>query len=121
MNTRIAKIFDLAALCGLICIGFLFFGIVLTNIMEYLLFGFNNPDFKGFYSIQPLFLIVSLLFGVCVILLWVEAFLWIIYNWKNRSPEVNAALILFMMIGPVFAGYIIHYYKKKIAHLQPHG
>lgn len=113
MNTRITKVFDLAAISGLVCIGLLVFGLILMNLIEITLFGFNNPDFKGFYIVRPLFLTISLLFGACVFLLWVEACLWIKCNLNNRSLEINAALVLFMLIAPIFAGYIIHYYSRK--------
>lgn len=119
MKARITKVFDLAAISGLICVGLLFFGLILMNAIEFTLFGFNNPEFQGFSIVRPLFLIISLLFGACVFLLWVEACLWIKHDLNNRSLEINAALILFVLIAPIFAAFILHYYiKKKVG--SPH-
>ena len=61
----ITKVFDLAAISGLVCIGLLVFGLILMNLIEITLFGFNNPDFKGFYIVRPLFLTISLLEQYC--------------------------------------------------------
>lgn len=110
MNNPNAKIFDLAAKVGIGCVLLMMVGVLTMFIVENIFL--RSEGFAGFPELQPVFVFVVLLLGVCVFTLWIEGWMWAITDWKNRSMEMNIAMILFLLIGPVFAGYILHYFKK---------
>ncbi len=110
MNDPNSKIFDLAAKVGIGCVLLMAVGVLAMFIVENIFF--RNEGFAGFPALQPVFVAIALLFGVCVFALWIEGWMWAITDWKNRSMEMNIVMSLFLLIGPVFAGYILHYFKK---------
>ncbi len=110
MSKHNTKMFDLAAKLGIGCVLIMVMGALLAFLVE--LSFFREEGFAGFPALQPVFLAVALLFGVCVLVLWIEGWMWLITDWKHRPMGMNMAMSLFLVVGPVFAGYILHYWKK---------
>lgn len=64
----------------------------------------------------PLVAVLVITFALGVLLLWIEAWIWIVRGWRMRSTELNLGLIIFMLIGPVFAAFGIHFFSKRRDH-----
>ncbi|MBN8709818.1 MAG: hypothetical protein BGO12_11305 [Verrucomicrobia bacterium 61-8] len=66
-----------------------------------------------FSVLVPVAALLVLVFVLGVMLLWIEAWIWIVSGWAKRSTELNLGLILSMLIGPVFAAYGIHFFRRR--------
>lgn len=100
------NIFDWASLLSLL-------SVVILIILGVVLLILESTGFSDFAAPTPLVVLLVFIFTVGVIMLWVEAWIWISRGWKRRSLELNLGLILFMLIGPVFAAYGIHFFSKS--------
>jgi hypothetical protein len=100
------NVFDWASLLSLSAVA----ALILLGI------GFLALESSGVGNISPPIPLVELLvltFTLGVIMLWIEAWIWIARGWRTRSVELNLGLIIFMLIGPVFAAYGIHFFSKR--------
>jgi hypothetical protein len=104
---RRRNIFDWAFLVSLIAFLILLLIAVGLLIAEYAL------NIEGPSPLAPLIAGIVLIMATCILILWIEAWVWLLEDWKGRGIEMNLALIAFIIIGPVFAAYIIHFLRAK--------
>jgi hypothetical protein len=112
MNNK-KNIFDWAALLGLICFTSIFVGFILMVVVLRLIYGSNSFHLEDFHNLQKCFVCIGLLFGMCLLALWMEGWMWVLRTWKDRSVELNVALVIVLVMASGFAGYIFHYYAKS--------
>jgi hypothetical protein len=72
-----------------------------------------NINMEGPTPLVPLIAGIVAIIAICILMLWIEAWVWLFENWKGRETELNLALIAFLIIGPVFAAYIMHFLRAK--------
>lgn len=102
---------DTACVTGFICIGLLL-------IMAFLLL-LLDPTSKGeiggsMYenTVKCLAIAISFVLILSVAVLWWHACKWTIKNSHLHAPMFNWGLILFILIGPMFAAFILHFVRK---------
>jgi hypothetical protein len=55
------------------------------------------------------------LFGLTTLVLWIEGWMFIWAEWDERSAIRNGVLVIFQVIGPVFAAFILHFLRRTAA------
>jgi magnesium-transporting ATPase (P-type) len=106
MNPK-RDIFDWAYLTGLGCFFLVILTVVVIAMLDGLL-GLENPVIANVVA-----MVIVLTGLVCVVLLWIEGVGWLFSEWKNRSIEANLGILAFLVIGPVFAAFVLHFLKKR--------
>ena len=101
------NIFDWACLVSLIAFLILLLTAVGLLVAEYA-FGMRGPT-----PLAPLITSVVAVMAACIFILWIESWIWLFQNWKERTVEINLALVAFIIIGPVFAAYIVHFMRAR--------
>ena len=56
-------------------------------------------------------------FGVSVLVLWIGGWIYVISNWPKRTPLLNVFCIVFLLLGPVFAGFTFRFLQRRNAHI----
>lgn len=105
MKTK-RSVFDWASLLSLLSVAALILLGIGCLIIEATVHGEISPPI-------PLVVSLVLVFTLGVIALWIEAWIWTVSGWNKRSTALNLALILFVLIGPVFAAYGIHFFARN--------
>jgi len=105
------RLFDIASILGLFSVVALF---IIAFIMGALgkLSG-SVPTEAAQSCAQVIALCAVILFALATILLWVEGWIFIREGWENRSYITNAFLIVFQIMGPVFAAFILHFLRRS--------
>ncbi len=101
------NVYDWACLVSLIAFLILLLIAVGLVVAEYA-FGM-----EGATPLAPLITGIVAIIAACILMLWIEAWVWLFENWKGRGVEMNLAFIAFIIIGPVFAAYSMHFLRAR--------
>ncbi|HXR04632.1 MAG TPA: hypothetical protein VN836_07980 [Verrucomicrobiae bacterium] len=103
------RIFNFAAIAGIISVSLLFLMGILVLLFTVLLG--VKPSENWMIIPQVAAFLAVLIWLACTSLLWIEGWIFIAEKWKNRSGLVNALLILAQVFWSVFAAYILHFVR----------
>jgi hypothetical protein len=105
------RLFDIASVIGLFSVVFLFVIVLIMGAFEELFP--EAPTERAESCAQLIALCAIFLFALTTILLWVEGWIFIWAGWGSRSYLANAFLIVFQIMGTVFAAFILHFVRRS--------
>jgi hypothetical protein len=107
------NLFDVSCLISVCCfLALLFFGIALLVVESIKSMG-ESAAVKIYSQWHPELNCVVLLFFICVFLLWIRGWKFLLKGWPKRATELNLVFLILHILTPVISAYLFHFLSKR--------
>ena len=104
-------LFDVVSALGIICLCVA----LVAGVMHLILDEFITqvPNSNAMAPLRVIGAVGIFAFLACTAVLWIEGWVFLFEGWRDRAFGLNLLILVFVLMGTVFAAYTLHFVRKK--------